>query len=114
MLSEKKNGQVKNTLISSIIENSESVDSVVFHTVALLSGHWELFYKKWKEGSIIITFNNREEKRSVLDAFRKYHTGEINENLMKISQLSLNENDIQNFVTEVLLFNILNLIELKG
>lgn len=33
---------------------------------------------------------------------------------MKINQFSLNENEIKDFVTEVLLFDILNLIELEG
>ena len=39
---------------------------------------------------------------------------EIYENSMKINQFSLNENEIKDFVTEVLLFDILNLIELEG
>lgn len=61
-----------------------------------------------------MSFSNTQEKSTVVNAFHKYHVNEIYENSMKINQFSLNENEIKDFVTEVLLFDILNLIELEG
>lgn len=106
--------QSKNSLICSVLKDIEPVDSVTLHIVALLSGHWKLFYKKWSSNNIVISIREKEEKEAVLNALKKYKVDISCKKILTINKFTLDENETEEFVTKVLLFNILDLIELKG
>jgi|GEM_PF-2225634 radical SAM superfamily len=110
----KESKQSKNSLICSVMKDVEPADSVALHIAALLSGHWKLFYKKWSSNNIIISIREKEEKEKVLNALKEYKADISDEKILMINKLTLNENETKEFVTKVLLFNILDLIELKG
>lgn len=106
--------QSKNSLICSVLKDIEPVDSIALHIVALLSGHWKLFYKKWSSNNIIICIKEKVEKETVLNALKKYITDISCEKILIINKLTIDESEKKEFVTKVLLFNILDLIELRG
>lgn len=106
--------QSKNSLICSVLKDIEPVDSIALHIVALLSGHWKLFYKKWSSNNIIICIKEKVEKETVLNALKKYITDVSCEKILMINKLTIDESEKKEFVTKVLLFNILDLIELRG
>lgn len=104
----------KNAYVQEVLADTETTEAVAFHTAALLSGHWKLFYKKWTQSGIEIYLKDKPEKETIKKCLGEYRIASKDNNLGAIRDCVFEEDEIKSFVTKVLLFSILDLIELKG